>query len=98
MRTIDDHELPRTPRVGDRIKLREEKVNDYREACRLAGWSDAKVTAIKTVIREDNFCPGGGHRLFFDGPPFCYASPDVELAWNSVNERREALRKAGHKV
>lgn len=97
-RMIDDGELPGTPRVGDRVKLKESRLSDYIEACRKAGWGDANLHEAKTVTREDDNNPGGGYRLFFEGRPFCYASADVVLAWNSTDERRAGLRKAGHKV
>jgi hypothetical protein len=81
--------------VGDLVRLKSERIGAYQEACRLAGWTEADLYAPKLVTREDNFAPGGGTRLFFDGPPFCYASVDVKLAWNTVAERLEGLRKAG---
>lgn len=89
--------LPRTPLVGDRIKLKEEV--HYRWTCetKACGWN-LDPYAIREVIREDGFGPGGSRRLFVDGPPYAYSPQDVKLAWNSDQERREALKKAGHRV
>lgn len=92
--------LPTQALVGDRVKLKPEKVAEFKRACEAAGWRDVSATLErpKTVLREDNYNPGGGRRLFFDGPPYCYGSSDVVLAWSSVGERRAALKRAGHKV
>lgn len=94
-RKVDRKELPATARVGDRVRLKPERIKAYQDACNAAGWTDFDPYSTKTILREDSFSPGGGYRLFFDGPPFCYASADVQLAWNSTEERIEGLRKAG---
>jgi hypothetical protein len=91
-------ELPKQPQVGDRIRLKVEKITSYTEACEAAGYVDFDAYAVRVVTREDKFNPGGGRRLFFDGAPFCFSSMDVKLAWSSEAERREALRKHGWRV
>jgi hypothetical protein len=91
-------ELPRQPQVGDRIRLKVERITAVTEACKLAGWDDFDAYAVRTVIREDPHNPGGGRRLFFDGAPFCFASVDVKLAWNTDDERRAELRRLGWRV
>lgn len=90
-------ELPRQPQVGDRIKLKEGEVRGYTEVCERVGWSFDPF-AIRVVTREDKFNPGGGRRLFFEGAPFCFGAHDVELAWNTEDERREMLQRQGWKV
>lgn len=90
-------DLPPQPQVGDRIKLKDDRIFDYVQACESVGWAfDPK--AIRVVTREDKYNPGGGRRLFFDGPPFCFASSDCTLAWNTEHERRRELRKRGWRV
>lgn len=96
---LDDElpELPRQAQVGDRIRIKPERIDAYKLACARAGW-DVDFYAIRTVIREDPYQPGGGRRLFVDGPPFCFGGTDVVLAWNTEGERREELRRQGWKV
>lgn len=90
-------ELPRQPQVGDRVRLKAKRIPAYHEACQAAGY-DFDFHAIRIVIREDNYNPGGGRRLFVEGQPHCFASTDVELAWNTENERRAELQNQGWKV
>lgn len=96
---LDDElpELPKQAQVGDRIRLKDERVFEYAQACEQAGYS-ADLRAIRVVTREDKYAPGGGRRLFFEGPPFCFTAGDVTLAWNTEQERREALRAQGWHV
>lgn len=82
--------LPSTPRVGDRIKLKAERIPDYRDACKLAGY-EVNYEAVHEVIRTDDFDTGGRKRLFISVPPFAFYSADVVLAWHSDAERRKAL-------
>ena len=98
-RTKDDgrKEMPRSPQVGDRVKLKEGSIQSVTAACTLAGY-DFDPKAILTVTRADPFAPDGGRRLFFDQPPHCFVSTQVELAWNSKDERRAALRAQDWKV
>jgi len=98
-RKIDDErpELPRQAQVGDRIRLKPELISRYAAACKQAGY-DCDLYAIRTVIREDKFAPGGGRRLFVDGAPHCFGSSEVMLAWNTEDERREELRRRGWTV
>jgi hypothetical protein len=91
-------ELPKQPQVGDRIRLKTEKITSYTEACQQAGYDDFDAYAVRVVTREDKFNPGGGRRLFFDGAPFCFSSMDVKLAWNTEDERRLELRRRGWRV
>lgn len=91
-------ELPKQAQVGDRIRLKPESISQCQEECKKAGWPDVDLYAVRVVTREDPFNPGGGRRLFFDGPPHCFASHDVILAWNTEDERRLALRARGWKV
>lgn len=84
-------ELPHQPQVGDRIKIKESHRRALEEDCTKAGWA-VDVDAIRTITREDPWNPGGGRRLFVDGPPFAFSSTQVELAWNTEDERREMLR------
>lgn len=90
-------ELPTQPQVGDRIRLRHEKVAEYEAACKLAGY-DFDPHAVYVVQRDDNFCPGGGRRLFIGVPPHALGSRDVQLAWNSDRERRAMLKARGWRV
>jgi hypothetical protein len=96
---LDDEkpELPRQPQVGDRIRLKEKRIPAYDTASKLAGY-DFDLHAIRIVIREDNYNPGGGRRLFVEGQPHCFASTDVELAWNTEDERRAELQRQGWRV
>jgi hypothetical protein len=82
--------LSNAVRKGDRIKLKEDAILPYREACKAAGW-DVNLEAVRTVQRIDTFGTGGRERLFVEGPPFAFYKSDVQLAWNSDQERREAL-------
>jgi hypothetical protein len=86
--------LPRAPQVGDRVKLRDASVAKVAAACAAAGY-DCDVRRIVTITREDD---GGGRRLWFDGAPHCWWAQDCELAWNSPEERRAALRAKGWRV
>ena len=90
-------DLPHAVQVGDRVRLREAKRAEYAEACKLAGW-DFEAGAIYVVRRKDEFCPGGGERLFIDVPPHALGSRDVDLAWSDENDRREMLRGKGWRV
>lgn len=92
-----DHTLPARPVVGDRIRLRPERMKAYAEACEQAGY-DVDLYAIRTVTRTDPWARGGGRRLFVDGPPHCFLPTDVNLAWNTDGERREALIRLGWTV
>jgi len=96
---LDDElpELPRAAQVGDRIRLKPERMNAYKEACEKAGFC-FDMYAVRIVTREDKFNPGGGRRLFVEGQPHCFASSDVNLAWSSEEDRREALRAQGWRV
>lgn len=96
---VDDEipELPRQPQVGDRVRLKENCFVQYIESCKRAGW-DFDPYVIRTIVREDKFNPGGGRRLFVEGPPYCFASTDVKLAWSSEDDRRRELRKRGWRV
>jgi hypothetical protein len=97
-KTVDVRpELPFQPQVGDRIKLKESVRSAFVADCRKAGW-DVDPDAIRIVTREDPFNPGGGRRLFVDGPPFCFATNQVELAWNTEDERRDMLKADGWAV
>ena len=96
---IDDvrPDLPHQAQVGDRIRLKPERMQEYNDACKLAGY-EYDPYAIRLVTREDKYNPGGGRRLFVDGPPHCFSASDVNLAWNTEDERREELRRRGWKV
>lgn len=83
--------LSNTVRVGDRIRLKESATGEYRAACLKAGWEGVDLGAIRTVERIDQFGTGGRPRLFFEGPPFAFYPSDVQLAWNSDDERRQGL-------
>jgi hypothetical protein len=89
--TID---LPRAIQVGDWAKLRDGNVSKYAEACKLAGY-DTDVRRIVTITREDDET---GRRLWFEGAPHCFWAQDCELAWNSDEDRRKALRERGWRV
>lgn len=90
-------ELPKAPQVGDRIRLKPERINEYVNAANQVGWTFDAYRVV-SVTREDKWSPGGGRRLFFEGIPFCYAAHDVILGWNTEGERREELRRRGWKV
>lgn len=90
-------ELPRSPQVGDLIRVREDHRNAIAEACELAGW-DVDLERVREVIREDPWAPGGGRRLFVDGPPFAFTALQVQLAWPGGAQclsRREAITMHG---
>jgi DNA-binding LacI/PurR family transcriptional regulator len=91
-RLRDDGDLPRAVQVGDRIKLRAERVAAYEAACAAAGYN-FDPHACQTVTRMDAFGARGGTRLWVSRPPFMFAPNDVVLAWNSDAERREMLRR-----
>lgn len=90
-------ELPHQPQVGDRIKIKRDLATAWVSDCASAGW-DVDPDEIRTVTRDDPFNPGGGRRLFVDGPPFAFSTNQVELAWNSPEERREMLKADGWAV
>ena len=90
-------DLPPQAQVGDRIRLKPERITAYKEACERAGY-EFDPYAIRVVIREDKYAPGGGRRLFVEGAPHCFTSTDVKLAWNTEDERREELRRLGWSV
>jgi hypothetical protein len=87
---LERESLPTTVRVGDKIKLKEDAILDYKTACDLAGY-DVDLRAVREVIRTDPFGTGGRTRLYVDGPPFMFYPSDVQLAWSNDKERREAL-------
>lgn len=91
-------DLPREPQVGDIIRLKADMAPQFREACKLAGWPDIDPHAVREVIRIDTFNPGGGKRLFVEGPPFAFSSRDVALAWTDTEERRKMLKSKGWRV
>ena len=99
-RKLDDvrPDLPTQAQVGDRIKLKADRIFEYVQACEQAGYSGFNPDAIRTVTREDKYNPGGGRRLFFDGAPHCFSANDVTLAWNTEEERRAELKRRGWKV
>jgi hypothetical protein len=97
-KATDVIELPKQPQVGDKVRLKEERMVAYAAACKAAGWANFDQYAVHVVTREDPFNPGGGRRLFVDGPPYAFASTDVKLAWNTEDERRRELRRRGWKV
>lgn len=82
--------LSNVVRVGDRIRLKESAVSEYKKACNAAGW-DCDLMKVRVVERIDKFGTGGRNRLFFEGPPFAFYPSDVQLAWNNDDERREWL-------
>lgn len=90
-------DLPHQAQVGDRIRLKPERMQEYNDACKLAGY-EYDPYAIRLVTREDKYNPGGGRRLFVDGPPHCFAASDVNLAWSNEEDRRKALREQGWNV
>ena len=81
-----DKGLPSQPQVGDRIRLRPEAARDMKADAEVAGFV-FDPEAIRLVTRKDHFAPGGGDRLFVDGPPFCFLPRQVRLAWNEEAER-----------
>lgn len=89
-----DKELPAQAVVGDRIRLKAERIRDYEQACKAAMHSFDPY-AIRTVTRTDHYAPGGGDRLFVEGAPHCFKRADVSIAWNSEDERKEMLRVRG---
>lgn len=84
--------LPKTFFVGDRFKLKDGIADIVWRDCKLAGWTIDR-SKTWTVTRIDDWCPGGGKRLWVDGPPHMFASRHVQLAWSSDEERRKALGK-----
>lgn len=87
--------LPTSPQVGDRVRLKQEKAPELLKACKAAGY-DFDPETIVTIQRED-FRPAG-RALWFDRAPWSFYASDLELAWSSDQERREALREKGHDV
>jgi hypothetical protein len=90
-------DLPKQAQVGDRIRLKPERMEAYTAASKAAGY-DFDLYAIRVVTRQDGYNPGGGRRLFVEGAPHCFASYDVNLAWNTEEERREELKRRGWAV
>lgn len=72
--------------VGDRIRIREGKRQNYRRAY------EFDASAIREVIGIDD------ERLRVEGPPHLIWPADAELAWNTPAERREALLATGKHV
>jgi len=88
-----DRSLPLHPVVGDLIRLRPERITEYMTASKLAGYKwDPYLT--REVVRVDGFAPGGGDRLFVDGPPFCFLPRDVKIEMTEA-QRREMLLGRG---
>ena len=87
---FEKESLSNAVRVGDLIRLKDDKRMPYFEACKAAGW-DVNLEAIRKVTRIDHFGTGGRERLFVEGPPFAFYPSDVTLAWNNDEERRKGL-------
>ena len=81
-----DKSLPYQPQVGDRIRLKPQAAKDMAKDAAAAGYV-FDPEAIRTVTRKDPWAPGGGDRLFVDGPPHCFLVRQVTLAWNREEER-----------
>lgn len=90
-------DMPTQAQVGDRVRLKPEKIDEYNRTCIAAGFGSVDFSSPRTVIRDDPFCPGGGRRLFVEEAPFAFSSRDVELAWDG-DARRTELRSRGWKV
>lgn len=84
--------LRKTIFVGDRIRLDRTKsaAREYQLAYQF------NPDEIRTVTRIDSGPRGA--RLWVDGAPHMFYAADVDLAWNSPAERREALIAAGYDV
>jgi hypothetical protein len=91
-------DLPTAPQVGDIIRLKADLAPEFKRDCELAGWPDIDPHAVHVVVRKDKWNPGGGERLFVDGPPFAFRSCDVALAWKTEDERRQMLKSKGWRV
>jgi hypothetical protein len=89
-----DKSLPSRPVVGDKIRLRPERMAAYKLAADLAGYSFDPY-AIREVVRIDPHAAGGGNRLWVQGEPHMFLPRDVQLAWNTDGERAEMLKARG---
>lgn len=77
---------------GDRIRLRQDRIFEYQQACDAAGWAvDMRLNPVRIVIRVDPYGVGGRKRVWFNGPPHCFFESECELAWNNEDQRRQAL-------
>lgn len=74
-----DRSLPIQPVAGDRVKLKAERITEYQQASKLAGWDDFDAYATREVTRVDPWASGGGSRLYIEGPPFMFLPRDVNL-------------------
>ncbi len=88
--------LPHQPQVGDKVRLKAERITPYMAASKIAGY-DLDPYAVREVVGRDPFAPGGGDRLHVQGAPFMFLPRDVTLAWSTELERREMLLGRGWK-
>ena len=87
--------LPRSPLVGDKVRVKPERISVLAKACELAGY-DVDLYAVLTITKEDPFGPGGGRRLYVEGAPHMFSPSDVILAWDAqCEERFNAVYAAG---
>lgn len=85
--TTDGGKLTSRILVGDRVRLKEGKAKPYLDVYRF------NPDEIRTVTRADKV--SNGERLWVEGEPHMFWKTDCELAWNSLDERRKALRENG---
>lgn len=93
-------ELPRTPQVGDLVRVKESIRARMMVDAKTAGFT-FDPEAAREVVRTDQFCPGGGVRLFIEGAPFAFSSRDVDLAWPDGpqgEQRRRKFRALGRRA
>ncbi len=74
--------------------MKAERMTAYQEAGKLAGY-DFDPYAIREVTRIDPFAPGGGERLYVEGPPHMFLPRDVSLCWNTDDDRKGMLLAKG---
>lgn len=85
--TISDGRMTSRILTGDRVRLKEGRAKTYLAAYQF------NPDEIRTVIRIDQV--PNGERLYVEGAPFMLWKTDCELAWNSPDDRKKALREAG---
>ena len=91
-----ESELSRAPQVGDKVRLRDSKRDEYRRLCKAAGFDKFDPDEVHVVTRDEPEKYGG--RLFVEHQPFAFFRGDVVLAWDSqCIERRKALAAAARR-
>lgn len=92
--------LPAQILVGDRIKVKEDRVVAIRTACQLAGFDVTidrdRVLTVERVLEKGPASPHGRQLIVAEFRQPTFWNEDVELAWEKQSaQRRRALVVAG---